>query len=83
MTPEFLPGERIVTDPSTRLSVARTTKSDAVAPARPNSEVLPEVLVTSIIMKRPISANVAEGDVHQDVHHFAKAENGLGVKLLN
>ena len=82
MTTEFLPGERIVTDPSTRLSVARTTKSDAVAPARRNSEVLPEVLVTSI-MKRPISANVAEGDVHQDVHHFAKAENGLGVKLLN
>ena len=28
-------------------------------------------------------SNVAAGDVHQDVHHFAKANNGGSVKLLN
>lgn len=28
-------------------------------------------------------SNDAEGDVHQDLHHFAKANNGGSVKLLN
>ncbi len=28
-------------------------------------------------------SNVAEGDVRQDLHHFAKADNGGSVNLLN
>ena len=33
-------------------------------------------------IKKPISANVAAGDGHQDVHHFAKAEKGLRCQVV-